>query len=187
MARYDLKNPQIEEDLYPGRADRVSDFSYDTRLVLAREPESLRTEKLSEVSYIVDQDYKVSFTVTVGGGDIRKTVTVPRGMLTDLASVPRLARWIVGRVGPHLEASIVHDFLYVAWQLLPEPEAREEDFEFANAVMFAGIENTGLSWAERNAIKSALSLPYFAWSVYRDTNLDSQGRGPFVDLDNPLP
>ena len=68
----------------------------------------------ASVSYIVDQDYTVSFDVD----DVEKTLTVPRGMLTDLASVPRVARGRVGKVGPHLAASIVHDFLFIAWQLL---------------------------------------------------------------------
>ena len=36
------------------------------------------------------------------------------------------------RVGPHLEASIVHDWLYVAWQLEEGTEATEEWRLFAD-------------------------------------------------------
>ena len=35
--------------------------------------------------------------------------------MTDMASVRRMFRSIVSRVGPHLEACIVHDWLYEAW------------------------------------------------------------------------
>ncbi len=108
-------------------------------------------------------------------------------MLTDLASVPRVARGIVGKVGPHLEASIVHDFLFIAWQLLDGRGARKEDFRFANAVMFAGLDATDLVSLGRNAIKAALNFPYFAWSTYRDRNDGPNDNGLFADLDNPLP
>lgn len=36
-------------------------------------------------------------------------------MLTDLATVPLLFRSLIGSAGPHLEAAIVRDHLYVAW------------------------------------------------------------------------
>jgi hypothetical protein len=60
-----------------------------------------------ESQYILAREYRVELTL-----DSRHahTITVPAGMLTDLASVPAFGRSIVGRVGPHLEAAIVDDF-----------------------------------------------------------------------------
>ena len=63
-----------------------------------------------DANYVVGEEYSASVTVTGPGApsDGRLKIAVPKGMLTDLCSVPRLARWLVSRVGPHLEASILH-------------------------------------------------------------------------------
>ena len=122
MAGYPLMRP-IVPDPYPGEFEEVTDFIYETRLVLAREPEALEDAARAKISYIVDEDYTVSYKID----GVRTSLTVPRGMLTDLASVPAIARPVIGQVGPHLEASIVHDYLYVSWQLLDGREARKED------------------------------------------------------------
>lgn len=182
MANYPRIRPSIP-DPYPGAFDRVTDFRYLTRLVLAREPEVLRMRKQAAVSYIVAEDYTVSFRVD---GDERE-LTVPRGMLTDLSSAPWGTRNIVGRVGPHLEASIVHDFLYIAWQLIDGREARMNDFRFANAVLFAGLDRADVNPVSRAAIKLGLSLPGVSWKVYAERNDDPEDDGLFLDLDHPLP
>ena len=76
----------------------------------------------SEDQYIVAKDYIVCVELLDSEGKPRKLcLTVPRGTLTDLATVPRPFRLFVGRVGPHLEASIIHDYLYIAWQRLGVP------------------------------------------------------------------
>jgi hypothetical protein len=182
MADYPRFVPLIDNP-YPASFRQVSDFKYLTPLILRREPEALQMKDAAEVLYVVAEDYTVSFKVD---GNLRE-LTVPRGMLTDLASVPRLARAVVGRVGPHLEASIVHDYLFIAWQLLPEHGARYQDFRFANAVMFAGLDQASMSWVERSAIKAALQFPYIAWSVYRSRDDGPTGFGLFVNLDEPWP
>ena len=40
------------------------------------------------------------------------TFRVPAGTTTDLASIPRAWRWLFDRLGPMLEASVVHDAAY---------------------------------------------------------------------------
>ena len=63
--------------------------------------------------------------------------------MTDLASVPPVFRWYVGRVGRHLEASVVHDWLYVAWQhyeLAPADDMRL----FSDKVMLAAMLASGM-------------------------------------------
>lgn len=46
------------------------------------------------------------------GGPIRLSVMVPAGYITDLASVPKLFRWLVGASATRTKAAIVHDVLY---------------------------------------------------------------------------
>ncbi len=178
MAKYPLLDVQIP-DPYPGAFETVTGFNYETRLVLAREPEALENASLARVSYIVDEDYTVSYEVD----GVKTYLTIPRGMLTDLASVPRAARWIVGRVGLHLEASIVHDFLYVAWQLLPGGKARREDYDFANAVLYAGMDAADVPRDEKLAVKTAFYFSWPSWGVYQDRDDGTEDVGLFVNLD----
>jgi hypothetical protein len=150
---------------YPDGWRRVTDFEYASRLVLAREPRALKMTATRSSSYVVAEPYKVRVKVD---GDWRDLV-VPKGMLTDLVSVPSFARTFVGRVGPHLEAAIVHDYLYIAWQLI-ERGARRRDFDYANEVMFAGLRKAKVPFGQRWAIETALTTAGVAWGVYKDPN-----------------
>ncbi len=71
-------------------------------------------------------------------------LTVPVGMLTDLASVPAIARSYIGRVGPHLEAAIAHDFLYRVWRDLLGVAPTSDMKRFADTVMLAGMKAAGM-------------------------------------------
>ena len=65
-----------------------------------------------------------------------KTVTVPRGFRTDLASVPRLplAYWVAGGTGNR--AAVVHDYLVRTFHL-DRPLA---DSVFKEALLASGVE-----------------------------------------------
>ncbi len=89
----------------------ISGFRYESDLKLARRKDGL-PQVSREAQYIVAKDHSVSFCLD---GE-RRRIRVTKGTLTDLASVPRPFRILVGRVGPHLEAAIVHDYQYIAWQ-----------------------------------------------------------------------
>src|SRR5437764_1311818 len=41
-----------------------------------------------------------------------KVITVPAGFVTDFASVPWYARWLISVLGRHSIPAIVHDYLY---------------------------------------------------------------------------
>jgi hypothetical protein len=147
---------------------RISDFVYEVPLRLYRHDKAITMggadEEGKDALYLVEAPYTVSFLVD----GVRQTVTVPAGMVTDLASVPWFARWLVGRVGPHLEASIVHDFLYIAWQDLDRRGARKEDWKFADHVLRAGMRKVDLRLGgfRRTLIFLAVHS-WFGWSVYK--------------------
>jgi hypothetical protein len=44
--------------------------------------------------------------------DSKLTVIVPKGFRTDLASIPRLFRWLLQQNGKSRRAAVLHDFLY---------------------------------------------------------------------------
>ena len=128
------------QDPYPRRGSTISEFRYESDLYLLRL--SKRIKGIArEAQYIVAEPYTVSFRLE--GEERRRRITVPRGMVTDLASVPSFLRWYVGRVGPHLEAAIVHDFLYGAWLLLDRSPG-EPMRRFADNVMLVAMQAAGM-------------------------------------------
>jgi hypothetical protein len=103
--------PQIDNPYPEGAWSQITEFKYLTPMILRREAKAVRNrgDKEKDAEYILGEEYRVSFKLD---GQTRE-ITVPRGMLTDLSSAPRIASLAgIGRVGPHLEGSIVHDFLY---------------------------------------------------------------------------
>jgi len=163
--------PDID-DPYVGDGD-ITDFRYETDLVILRLREPCPMGNDREADYIVGAPYQVSLTVD----GTRQMITVPRGMLTDLVSVPRPLRWLVERIGPHLEAAIVHDFLFVAWQDLGRDPTRE-DWLFANRVMIAGLQAARVRPWVCWLVAFALSTR-FSWKIYADRNALPR----YIDLD----
>ena len=109
---------------YPEEWETISEVRCRSALSLIR-PLNVVLERLGEDGdYIIQDDFIVDYTLD--GRETRRLV-VPRGLITDLTSVPRILRVFVGRVGPWLEAAILHDYLYVAWQDVPDREPRPRD------------------------------------------------------------
>lgn len=169
---YRFFSPKVPNP-YPDGFERITDFCYETRLVLAREPKAIATNLDRRASYVVYEDYTVRYAVD----GVLQRLTVPAGFITDLASVPRVARSIIGRVGPHLEAAIIHDYLFIAWQLVEGRGARKEDMRFANELMYAACAVTSMSAFQQWCLRTGLDLPVLAWRVY-----ESPDEHLFVEL-----
>ena len=132
---------------YPNGPVKVVDFKYKSDLHLFRRIEAVKGRRGGDANYIVSQGYKAIAIVRGINSETEEEfpIWVPRCLLTDLASVPWFARWCIGRVGPHLEACIIHDWLYVAWQV----EGREPmdvmrtfaDDIFREAMKKAGVNS----------------------------------------------
>ena len=122
------------------RDKSIAEFRYESHLYLLRLKEGLAYTDREE-QYIVAKDYSVGYKLN--GAEYWEKVTVPRGTLTDLSSAPGPARMFVGRVGPHLEASIVHDYLYIAWQVR-DVGATHERRRFADDLMLAAMRKAGM-------------------------------------------
>jgi len=101
LQRYD--HPAFPVCPYPSRWDDVTDVQFDTDLVLVRLKDTVRTRNGEDADYVVGEDYTVR--LKVDGTELG--ITVPRGLITDLTSVPAPLRVIASRVGPWLEAAMV--------------------------------------------------------------------------------
>ena len=132
-----LPNPYPESY---GEGASITAFEYESHLHLLRLKKRLPYID-SEEQYIVAKDYSVGYQLN--GANTWEQITVPRGTLTDLSSSPGPARLFLGRVGPHLEASIVHDYLYIAWQV-KDLNATDDMRHFADDLMLAAMREAGM-------------------------------------------
>ena len=162
----------IMADPYPPRFRRVRYLRQETDLMIARPRARLRPQHDREEEYVVLRDFTVAFEVD--GREWR--VTAPAGMLTDLATSRWFTKPVLGRVGPHLEAAIIHDYLSIAWQDVTARRDRRRprrgDFEFSNAAMMAMLARVNLH-------------PVVTWGVRKVITSDT-GRKRFIDP-NPAP
>lgn len=162
-------------DSYPRDAtQKIVSVEFMNDLHLARAKSAVFTEGGRETEYITTQSYSVRAVLDSGQTHV---VTVPKGMLTDLASVPKWARAVIGRVGPHLEAAIIHDFLFIAWQDeqtledggrgLDTPPPRKDHFRFANRIFFSLMMASGVPawkcWLAWAAVSTSIG-----WRTYRE-------------------
>lgn len=164
MSEFEPYNPDIKKP-YPDSWKKITKFKFINNLYLARAKKAIVSGGNREAEYIVAGTYACSCEVDGKNWNIE----IPSGMLTDLASVPALARPLVGRVGPHLEAAIVHDFLFVAWQDLDHPHATRNDFKFANEIMRQAMISAKVGFFRRNAIMLAVKSA-FAFRAYKKPN-----------------
>ena len=152
--------PDIEIPYPDSPGLEISDFCYQTPLHLCRCVNAVQRRVGEDADYIVSQPYTVGYRYD----GVLREIAVPEGMVTDLTSVPRFARIFIGRVGPHLEASIVHDFLYIAWQDLEGHGVRKDDRKFSDKLLLVAMSAADVSLFNRYLIYFAVRG--FGWWAY---------------------
>ncbi len=97
-----------------------------------------------------------SLTYRTHAGD---TITVPAGMVTDLASIPRPVSPILAPDGPYVQAAVVHDFLYVTsgtciWMKRPRSCSRAKPYSRAeaDAILDQAMADIGVTSWQRWAV-----------------------------------
>ena len=151
---------------YPDEPVEIVSFCYRSDLHLTRRIEAVQRRRGEDAEYALAQRYRAWVTVRAesDGEESRLRISIPAGFLTDLSSVPRPGRWYVSRVGPHLEASIVHDWLYVAWQFEGrEPTDRMK--RFADDVFLAAMKRAKVRGFKRWVMYGAVR--FFGGSAFR--------------------
>ncbi len=155
-----------------GRIDKISDFRYLDELHFVRHAQ-VHLDKTPRSLWQLAADFRVSMIVYP---ETRRpyalTITAPRGLYTDLASVPKLLWSMVGPIGRHLEASIVHDYLYMSWTDF-KSKAVPSDWAFADQVFKAGMRKSKAP--RRGLIYRAVHSP-IGWRVFRKKSYTLQNR-----------
>lgn len=154
-----------------GEIDRISEFEYLDELKFVRHAQ-VHAKRPPQSLWQLSADFRVRMRVHPEDGNPYKlTIKAPHGLYTDLASVPKAFWMIVGPIGPHLEVSIVHDYLYMAWTDF-HPKARRSDWNFADAIFLAGLKASNVK--ERNLIHAAVRLA--GWPIFRTKSYTLKNR-----------
>lgn len=97
---------------------------------------------------------------------------VPRGFITDLASIPRLLRALFDINGASRKAAVLHDFLYCI-----QYTTRAE----ADALFLEALEASGVGWATRWSMY--LGVRSGGW-MYWHARGDGLNQEDFLDEDD---
>ena len=159
-------------DPYPPSGDfRIVGYRYVDHLSLVRynaRPSGSETAS----DWQLAEHYAVEIDIDYRGEDGQRVeecwrIKAPRGLYTDLSSVPAFGRWIVSKVGPHLEASIIHDYLYMKWTDDRLDNRRFSDWVFADECLRAGMKDLGeFSWFQRFVVNFAVGT--VGWFVFKN-------------------
>ncbi len=98
-------------------------------------PDELILRKLNDENWEVVEPFNY-FSNILG-----EWITVPKGLKTDLASVPWYGRWYVSRDGDHTKPALVHDFLYTkdSEEAFPDIDQAIADKIFLEAMAVRGV------------------------------------------------
>lgn len=111
------------------------------------------TEPLT-VTKIDKRLWKVAkaFTYFIGTKNSNEYVTVPKGTITDFASVPRIFWSIFPPDGTYTQAAVLHDYLYKV-QIYTRSKS--------DRIFLESMKVLGVSWWRRRTMWLAVRL--FAW------------------------
>lgn len=95
------------------------------------------------------------------------TITVPAGMITDFASVPRILWNILPPAGSYGEAAVIHDHLYQCEGIRPTNSGANTRAQ-SDAILLDGMKALRVGWLTRMLIYLAVRIGgKFAWNADR--------------------
>lgn len=93
------------------------------------------------------------------------TITVPKGFVTDLASIPRWGWIVLPPDGPWVKGAVIHDFLYATrgagtWKTHPSGNTRTGPYTRREAdwILRDALGNRGVGVLRRNLIWAAVRI-----------------------------
>lgn len=121
-----------------------------------------------EASKVLGKDHwllEKEFIYYVGSLDSNTFVKVPRGFLSDGASVPAIARIFVPRMGMHSQASFLHDYLCEHYRVSIWNGSTTGDYMITrrkiDEIYFEALEVSKVSFWRRFCIKAGVNLYRF--------------------------
>ena len=122
--------------------------------------------KLLTVTKIGTRSWRVerSFTYLIDFDDTLESVEVPKGFVTDFASVPRVFWVLLPPDGRYTQAAVLHDFLYFTQQYT----RRQADRIFLEAMAVLGVW-----WIRRRTMWLAVrACGWYGWNKRKNEIMD---------------
>jgi hypothetical protein len=107
-----------------------------------------------------------SFRFYVGDPANNTWVYVPKGFLTDLASVPKMFEWLIPHDGPYAVAAIVHDILCEQVTVFKNGQPVYVSFYECHQIFKEAMTVLGVNWFTKNLLYYAVRV-YFWWNGYK--------------------
>jgi uncharacterized protein YbdZ (MbtH family) len=153
---------------------KITDFEYLDELKFVRHAK-VHVRKTPESLWQLSANFRARMTVhPKKGTPFTQKIKAPRGLYTDLASVPKALWNIVGPIGKHLEASILHDYLYMAWTDF-RPKALRRDWDFADEVLKAGMKASRVRAFQRGLVYATVHSE-IGWRVFKKKSYSLKSR-----------
>jgi hypothetical protein len=112
--------------------------------------------------------FRLVHPLVFDSGVLKRSITVPVGFLTDLASIPRTIWNILPPVGAYDAAAVVHDLLYQRGTVDESPVQRVD----ADRVLREGMEALGVRRWQRWTIYAGVRVG--GWMVWRRYRIATQ-------------
>ncbi|MCP4050719.1 MAG: DUF1353 domain-containing protein [bacterium] len=91
-------------------------------------------------------------------------INVPKGFITDIASIPRLAHPLITKNGPWTFSAVIHDFLYAV---------EFSDQKTCDDIFLDAMIEWGVTWHRRNIIYSAVrTFGRIVWNKHDKKEVD---------------
>ena len=91
-------------------------------------------------------------------------ITVPKGYITDLASIPWIAQCIIPKLGKQNRSSVVHDYLYEVGSINGKKITRE----IADKIYFGLMKSRKVSaWNRHIQYRALRMFGFIAWNKYK--------------------
>ena len=134
---------QITTNPYPDDWKEITEVKYCDPLILVRC--KVRSQNWNGKEFIVGRAYKLEYKWKDATGHVHgdRPIVVPCGMVTDLASIPWPLRLFTSKVARHIEASVIHDYLYGS-QLEFGRGNNKSDRKFADELYKRLMEKAGV-------------------------------------------
>jgi len=115
-------------------------------------------------------------------------ITVPFGFITDRASIPYLAQWLIPKSGKYNRPSIIHDYLYkkggftdenLEWVKLNQKQC---DITYYKLMLSRGVSR----WKAYTQYKTLRMLGFIQWNKYRKLDNERIHRNLLNKIDNKI-
>lgn len=139
---------------------------------------SLKTEWLPD-----GRHWKITETYEFHCGDAYSGLfaRVPKGFVTDLASIPLGVRWLIPKAGKNAQAAAFHDILYKTGAMIMRVDDNEKSVPVSrgmcDAMMYQAMRALSVKWWRRELIYRGLQIGgWVSWSKYRKLDINTATR-----------